>query len=65
MKGELWGEGSRQTHVQEELLLMIMEVYTKTLNVTEKEKNTLKTFLMFTFVVKIYPKLTIIHTYLL
>lgn len=65
MKGELWGEGSRQTHVQEELLLMIMEVHTKTLNVTEKKKNTLKTFLMFTFVVKIYPKQTIIHTYLL
>ena len=40
MKGELWGEWSRQTHAQEELLLMIMEVHTKTLNVTEKETDT-------------------------
>lgn len=62
MKRELWREGSRQTHAQEELLLMIMEVHTKTLNVTQKEKDTLKTFLMFTFVVKIHPKQTIIHT---
>lgn len=61
MKGELWERV--KTDACPELLLMIMEVHTKTLNITEKkEKDTLKTFLMFTFVVKIHPKQPIMHT---